>query len=395
VGSIRWFGGSASSRARRVRPVTAARAPKASDGRPDPTGNPSEHSWSVAEPAGSETQQEPQGNVLERAIRNADRAQQRVGPVAFVFAVVRKFGDDRGGALCALMAFYGFLSLFPLLLLLVTVLGFVSGGEHSLVRRVEVSAFSQFPIAGTKLSTNIHPLHGRSLLGLAVGIAGTLWGSKGAIQTAQYAQAEVWNVPQVNRPNFWTRLGRTGAMTLTLGVFLIAGAVLAGLVTLGGHGWWTIAGAILASLVVNVGLFIVAFRLLTPKQVGWSSLLPGAVVGGVGWTALQLFGGLLVEHSLRNTSKEYGTFAVVLGLLGFLYVAAQLSVYCAEMNVVLARRLWPRSVVQPPLTEADRRVLSSLALEGKRRPEQHVLVGFHDEGSVGASGEAQVTSEDR
>ena len=319
-------------------------------------------------------------NAVERAVRTGDQAQQRVAPLAFAVGVFRKFGDDKGGQLCALLAFYGFLSLFPLLLLLVTILGFFGGSEHSLVQRVEHSAFSQFPIVGTKLSTSIHGLRDRSVLGLVVGIAGVVWGSQGAMQTAQYAQAEIWNVPGVVRPNFWARLARTAGMTVVLGLFLLASTVLAGVVTLGHHGVGATIVAVVLSLTLNVALFLVAFRILTPRQIAWRDMVPGSLVGGAGWTVLQYLGGILVEHSLRNTSKEYGTFALVLGLMGFLLVAAELTVYAAEINVVRTRHLWPRGMVQPPLTAADREVLSSIALEGKRRPEQYVAAGFHEGG---------------
>jgi uncharacterized BrkB/YihY/UPF0761 family membrane protein len=214
---------------------------------------------------------------------------------------------------------------------------------------------------------------------LVVGILFVLWGSQGAMQTAQYAQAEIWNIPGVNRPNFWARLGRTAAMTLVLGLFLLVSTVLAGLVTIGHHGAWAVVGAVVVSLVVNIGLFVVAFRLLTPKEIPWGDMLPGAVAGAAGWTVLQYVGGVLVEHSLRNTSKEYGTFALVLGLISFLYLAAQVTLYASELNVVRVRRLWPRGMVQPPLTAADKEVLSSIALEGKRRPEQYVSTGFRAE----------------
>jgi uncharacterized BrkB/YihY/UPF0761 family membrane protein len=281
------------------------------------------------------------------------------------------------------------LSLFPLLLLLVTILGFFNGSEHSFVQRVENSAFSQFPVVGTKLSTNIHGLQGRSIFGLIVGILFVLWGSQGALQTAQYAQAEIWNIPGVDRPSFWARLGRTGLMMLVLGLFLIVSTVLAGLVTIGHHGGWAVVGAVVVSLAVNVGLFVVAFRLLTPKQIPWSDMVPGAIVGAVGWTVLQYVGGVLVEHSLRNTSKEYGTFALVLGLISFLFLAAQVTLYAAEVNVVRARHLWPRGMVQPPLTTADKEVLSSIALEGQRRPEQYVSTGFRaEQGTAEESPEA-------
>ena len=319
-------------------------------------------------------------NVFERGMRTTDRAQQRIAPVAFFIGVVRKFGDDRGGSLCALLAFYGFLSLFPMLLLLVTLLGFLGGAEHSLVHRVESSAFSQFPIVGTKLSTNIHGLHEHNVPALVIGILGVVWGSMGALQTAQYAQAEIWHVPNVSRPSFWARLGRNMVMMMVLGVFLVAGSVLAGIVTIGHHGAWALVGAVLVGCVLNLALFLVAFRILTPRQIPWGDMVVGSIAGAIGWTTLQYVGGALVEHALRNTSKEYGTFALVLGLISFLYLAAQVTVYAAEINVVKARKLWPRTLVQPPLNDADRRVLSSLALESRRRPEQVVSAGFDEHG---------------
>ena len=153
------------------------------------------------------------------------------------------------------------------------------------------------------------------MLGLVVGIVGVLWGSQGALQTAQYAQAEIWNIPDVVRPNFWARLGRTACMTVVLGVFLLASTVLAGLVTIGHHGRLPPSGRFVLSLVLNIGLFVVAFRVLTPTTDRLArTWCPGPSPVARGGRVLQYLGGLLVEHSLRNTSKEYGTFALVLGL---------------------------------------------------------------------------------
>jgi hypothetical protein len=106
-------------------------------------------------------------------------------------------------------------------------------------------------------------------------------------------------------------------------------------------------------------------------------LLPGAITGGICWTVLQVLGTWLVHHFLHSDSL-YGVFGTVLGLLAWIYLAVQVTVYCAEINVVLSRRLWPRSIVQPPLTEADRASMALQALQNQRRPEQHVEVTFDD-----------------
>ena len=125
------------------------------------------------------------------------------------------------------------------------------------------------------------------------------------------------------------------------------------------------------------GMYLGGFRALTPKGVPTRSLLPGAITGGILWTVLQVLGAWLVHHFLHSNSV-YGVFATVLGLMAWIYLAVEITVYCAEINVVLNRRLWPRSIVQPPLTEADRASMALQALQNQRRPEQHVEVTFDD-----------------
>ncbi len=127
-----------------------------------------------------------------------------------------------------------------------------------------------------------------------------------------------------------------------------------------------------------MGLYFVAFRITTPHSVATHKLAPGAVVGGLGWSVLQALGGYLLVHQLRHASQVYGYFASVLGLLSWLYLGATLTLYAAELNVVRARRLWPRSIVQPPLTDADRRTFDAIARQEDRRPEQSVETRWHD-----------------
>ena len=161
-----------------------------------------------------------------------------------------------------------------------------------------------------------------------------------------------------------------------LGIGLAAATVVSSLVTLTGQPGVTRVLAFVGALVLNVGLYLAAFRILTPKVIESKRLVPGAVVGGVGYSILLTLGAALIQHQLRHSEALYGQFAFVLGLIGWLLLVSQLSLYAAETNVVLARRLWPRSIVQPPLTEADERVLSDIAQEEWRRPEQRVDVGF-------------------
>jgi YihY family inner membrane protein len=316
-------------------------------------------------------------NVIERAARRVDRAQQGFGPAAFAFGVVKKFGDDRGGQLAALVTYYGFVSLFPLLLLLFTVLALVVGGSTSFTKSVESSALAHFPLVGNTLATNIKVVHRNSAPGLVVSLLVLVWGTQGAIQSGQFAMAQIWNVPNVVRPNFWARLTRTLLMMAFLGFFLVLSTAAAAFASFA-HGWGSLAtaGSVVLTLLLNVLLYVAAFRILTPKQVGTNVLLPGAVLGGTAWTALQFAGTLIVGHTLRDNESIYGVFASVLALVAWIYLGAQMTIYAAELNVVKARRLWPRAMVQPPLTDADRRVLAAISRQAVRRPELRLEVSF-------------------
>lgn len=288
--------------------------------------------------------------------------------------VIKKFGDDRCSTLAVMLTYYAFVSIFPLLLVLTTILGFI--GNDSLSRNIIGTTLQQFPVFGQQIGKDAaHPLSGNGF-GLVVGLLGTFYGSLGFAQAAQHAMAEVWNVPGVRRSGFLARLARSVILFTVLGIGLAAATVVSALVTLTGQPGITRVLAFVGALVMNVGLYLAAFRILTPKVIESKRLVPGAVVGGVGYSILLTLGAALIQHQLRHSEALYGQFAFVLGLIGWLLLVSQLSLYAAEANVVLARRLWPRSIVQPPLTDADERVLADIAHEGWRRPEQRVDVGF-------------------
>jgi uncharacterized BrkB/YihY/UPF0761 family membrane protein len=151
-----------------------------------------------------------------------------------------------------------------------------------------------------------------------------------------------------------------------LGATTVLSAALGGGST-GSSTWWLWVIGIVASLVLNFVLFMLAFRILTTADVSWSVVRPGAIVGAVGWTMLQAIGGFYVGHQLKGASSTYGTFAVVIGLPAWIYLGAQLTLYAAEINVVKHTKLWPRSLIQPPLTEADRHALERYAKVEERR----------------------------
>ena len=307
-----------------------------------------------------------------RLLRRADKQQQQRAWIAFPYAVMKKFGDDQAGNLAALIAYYGFLSLFPLMLVLVTLLGLLLRNNPELQDTIRTSALANFPVLGEQISTNVHSLRG-SGLALGIGLALSLWAGLGVMKVLQTAMNAVWNVPYRHRPNFWVSLLRAIIMLFVLGIITIASAA-AGSVGGGSDDWLLGILGISMSVVLNLVLFLLAFRILTTEDVTWGDVFPGALVAALAWTTLQAIGGYIVSHQLQGASDTYGTFAIVIGLLAWIYLGAQMTLFAAEVNVVRKRRLWPRAIVQPPLTEADERALRSYAKQEERRPEEDVSV---------------------
>ena len=310
-------------------------------------------------------------NPVERALRRADAEQQRHGPTAFLFGVIKKFGDDNGGVLVANLAYAAFVSVFPLLLILVTVLVNVAASDPALRTQLIDGATSQFPLIGRQLASNIHVLRQSSAASLIVGLLLLTWGVTRLAQAGLFTMAQVWNLPGPARLGYLPRLGRCGAFLGLLGAGVIISTLLAGLVTYGHH---VVGFRVLAQLlaeVTNVCLYFAGFRVLTPQGVPARQLVHGAVAGGTFWTLLQGLGAYLVHHYLHSNSV-YGVFATVLG-------SACLDLLWRAGNRIRGRdqrragaRLWPRAMVQPPLTEADRASMALQALQNQRRPEQQV-----------------------
>ena len=263
---------------------------------------------------------------VQRALHHIDEFQQRHRPLAFVYGVIKKFGDDNGGSLGALLTFYGFLSLFPLLLVLVTFYG-----------------------------------------GLGVG------------NSAQDAMNRVWAVPISVRPGFLPRLVRSLAF---IGILTLAIAVTTFLNRLGTGNQdmrsYVRVFAFIFGFFFNIFLFALSFRVLTARKVSWRQLLPGAVIAAIGWEVLQAIATLFISHSLQGMSQTYGLFAVVIGLLLWIFLQARVVLYAAEVNIVYVERLWPRSLVQPPLTDADRRAFELYARTQERRRDSRATLHFQD-----------------
>lgn len=277
---------------------------------------------------------------LQRPLRAFDRYQQQHPSLAVPVAVAKKFGDDDGGDLAALIAYRAFFSLFPLLLLLTTVLGYVLAGNPDLRQEAVDSTLARFPVIGDQIK--LSSLDGNGIA-LAVGIVGSLWAGFGVVLATEAALDRIWAVPRDDRPGPLASRLRALVLLLVLGALTIASTVASGLVG-GGAGVLGPLGGIALSVGINAVVFGAVFTLLARHSTSLGALLPGIALAATCWSALQLVGGYFVSHQIRNATPAYGTFALVLGLLVWIQLGAMLTVFSAELNVVRARGLWPRSL---------------------------------------------------
>lgn len=304
-------------------------------------------------------------------VERIDSLQRRWRPTAFLWAVQKKYSDDRGGYLAALVTYYGFLSIFPLLLAAFTIIAFVLSGDKSAASSLEAHIRS-YPIID-KIAPGLTngTLHG-STVALVVGVLGLIWGSQGLAQAAQFTMDEAWNIPNKTRPGFVPRTVRSFGW---YGVFGVGVLIATSVSSLGQALHWAGGDALstAASIVITVGLFVLSFWILSPRGIAIRDLVPGAVAAGVAWAILTGVGVRLAQM-LAHSNPAYGSFATVLGLLALIYLNARITIYCIEANVVRAKRLWPRSLTSSNLTEADLRQLDQLAGKEERVEPEEVEV---------------------
>jgi uncharacterized BrkB/YihY/UPF0761 family membrane protein len=311
-----------------------------------------------------------------------DRLQRRNRAAGLVIAVIYKYLDDQGGYLAALITYYGFVSLFPLLLLLTSGLGVVLAGRPDLQEQVLHSTLSQFPVIGSQL----HQPEGLSggTVAVVVGIAGALYGGLGVGQAVQNAMDSVWAVPRNQRPDPIRSRMRSLLLLLVLGSAAVTATLLSAVGQATGElGIFGKIGVALAAVAINALICLVAFRVTTARELTYRQVLPGALAAAFIWQILQWFGAGYVGHTVKSASATNSVFALVLGLLAFLFLVSSTLVMCAEVNVVLVERLYPRALLTPftddvDLTPADRRTYTKRAKAERVKGFQRVSVKFGD-----------------
>jgi YihY family inner membrane protein len=282
-----------------------------------------------------------------------DRLQQRHPPLALPVAVVKKYSEDRSGNLASMIAFWAFFSIFPLLLVFVTVLGYVlpASSKNDVLTHVA----KLFPLLDAQ---SVQGLSG-AWWPFVVGGVTALWSGLAVVKAVQFAFDSIWEIPDDERRGMVAQVGRGLLALATIGLGLVVATILSGFITGKGSGVnLGIAGHVggyLIAIALDVGLFIAAFRMLTTRGVGMRDVLPGALLAGIVFWVLQLASSFIISRKLGGSQGTYGRFATVITILWWFYLQAQVTLLGAQLNVVLRERLHPRSVSGEAATEADRR----------------------------------------
>jgi YihY family inner membrane protein len=282
-------------------------------------------------------------NTLQTLVRKLDTYQRRHRTLAFSYAVVKKYGEDRAGSQAALLTYYGFLSLFPLLLVLTTLTNGLIGNHPHLEATVIRGVTNYFPLLGGQLSAHVHSLH-KSGLALVAGILFTLYGARGVANAFRDSVQNIWQVPEAERDAFPKSLLKSLGIIIIGGLGFLLASIAAAAASSAGHGLAFRGLSIAVNVFILFWLFTFLLNFSLPRHVTIKEIGVGAATAAIGLVLLQSLGSYLLAHELKSLDALYSYFAVALALMFWIYLQAQVLYYSVEIAVVSSRKLWPRSL---------------------------------------------------
>lgn len=281
--------------------------------------------------------------------------QQKNRLIAFIIAVIKKYGEDNIGREAALLTYYGFLSIFPLLLLLTTLTNIFIGNDQNLSHKIISGLTSYFPLLGNQLSSHVHTLKA-SGTALIIGLLFTLYGTRGLADSFQRSIRHIWLIPLKENDGFPKSLFKSLALVIVGGVGFIMASIFAGVVSSTGHSLLIRILSLAINLLILFWLFRFIINFSLPKRIPFKDTRLGSAIAAIGLVILQTLGGYILAHELKRLDALYSYFAVALGILFWIYLQAQVLFYAIEISVVSSRKLWPRSLNTAHLTHADKKL---------------------------------------
>ena len=271
--------------------------------------------------------------VLDRVKRWWHALEARWSWLGVASAVQGRFNELQGRYLAGAITLAAFLSIFPLILVALALLGFFSLGHPDVSSRVlDVLAIPTGGESARTIREAIDTAEESRRAASVIGVAGLLWSGLGLVAALQYAYNSVWQVAGRGwRDKGMGLLWLAGSAVIFVASFVLTAAVqfLPG---------WLAPLQILGALALGVGLFLWADKLLPNRDIGWRPMLPGALVGAVGFELLKVLGGVYLPRAVASSSALYGSIGVVFAILAWLLIFGRLIVYASVVNVVLWER---------------------------------------------------------
>jgi membrane protein len=280
-------------------------------------------------------------------IERVDTFQRKHWLSSWTYALIKKYGEDNGSNLSALLTYYGVLSLFPLLIVFTTVTQIILRHHHSLQTTLIHSVNRYFPILGDQLQQGIHPSHKTGIV-LVIGILLTLYGARGVASALQYSLSSIWRIPNARRPAFLPTTLRSFGIIFVGGIGFLLASILQGYIVILGNYPVIKVLATFVSLVIIWITLVIIYKLAIGAPKKFKDIARGAALSAIGLQLLQLFGNIILRHELKNLHDVYGTFALVIGLLFWVYLQSEVVMYGAELDVIRHFHLYPRSLQEVP-----------------------------------------------
>ncbi|MCU1367282.1 MAG: hypothetical protein JWN39_2921, partial [Ilumatobacteraceae bacterium] len=264
------------------------------------------------------------------------RLRERSSAVDFVFSGIDGFVRHRTGRHAALLAHYGFLSVFPLLAVMTTILGYVLESYASVRQRIVNSVFQNIPFIGEQIKRDPSKITG-SIVVLVAGLATALWAGTKCFVAAQQAMNDIWEVPEIDRPKLARSRLRALLAIAVVGLAQLGSAIVTGIVGISGIAWISRILLVLAAVAINITVLIAAYRVLTARRLERDQLVPGAIGAGLAFSVLQVIGTTIVQRAITKASPIYGNYATVIALLTWLSLHAVVALLGVEANAALDR----------------------------------------------------------
>jgi len=284
---------------------------------------------------------------IKKTLSKVNSTQQKIPIVSFIVAVVKKYSDDQAGRQAALLTYYSFLSLFPMLLILTTLTDIIVGSNSDLKNTIIHGLTNYFPLLGSQLTVHVHRLRTSGLV-LVIGLIFTVYGTRGVANVFRNGVQDIWQIPKKERDNFPETLYKSLTVIIVGGFGFILASIISGVAS-------NLNGDIdyrVVPYLINIFLLFWLFNFLInfnlPKHIPYKETWAGALIASVGLVILQSLGGIVVAHELKKLDALYSYFALSLGLIFWLYLQIQVLYYAFEVAVVKSYRLWPISLSAEP-----------------------------------------------